>query len=110
MGELLTKMSTDELMRMLELLDMLESKSPMQASDREMDTMQWPWNLENWPANPWMDAGMTRERLNEIYWIYNHPSESLEGIQERAHRSYASGAKHRQTEGQMGAGGIIPKT
>jgi len=41
MEDLLTKLSTDELLRMLELLDMLESKAPMQASDREMDTMQY---------------------------------------------------------------------
>ena len=41
MEDLLTKLSTDELLRMLELLDMLESKAPIQASDRELDTMQY---------------------------------------------------------------------
>ena len=34
MEDVLTQLSTDELLRMLELLDMLESKAPIQASDR----------------------------------------------------------------------------
>ena len=45
--DVLTQLSTDELLRMLELLDMLESKAPIQASDREMGTMQYL--LKNYP-------------------------------------------------------------
>ena len=38
MEDVLTQLSTDELLRMLELLDMLESKAPIQASDRVRST------------------------------------------------------------------------
>ena len=37
----LMQMSTPDLLRMLELLDMLESKEAMKASERELATLQY---------------------------------------------------------------------
>merc|ERR1712080_338315 len=45
--EILTQLSTEELVRMLELLDMLETKSPIQASERELAILQYL--LNNYP-------------------------------------------------------------
>ena len=45
--EILAQLSTEELIRMLELLDMLESKSPIQASERELAILQYL--LNNYP-------------------------------------------------------------
>lgn len=39
--DMLTELSTEELYRMLELLDMLESKGPLEASERELATLQY---------------------------------------------------------------------
>ena len=39
--DLLTQMSTEELLRMLELLDMLETKAPIQATERELALLQY---------------------------------------------------------------------
>jgi hypothetical protein len=38
---LFSRLSTEELMRMLELLDMLETKQPIKASDQELATLQY---------------------------------------------------------------------
>ena len=38
---MLAQLSTEELLRMLELLDMIESKTPIQASERELAILQY---------------------------------------------------------------------
>ena len=70
--------------------------------------MQWKYNLQNWPSNPWMKGGMTYQRLNEIYWIASQKTDSPESIQVRAARLEGSDAKRRKTS-QAGGAGCVAK-